>query len=72
MTPARGIGANIALRDADLLCRKLIAAQQGAAPLVRSIEEYELGMLQYVLEAVRESLDALQQFAPRAPAMSGR
>jgi 2-polyprenyl-6-methoxyphenol hydroxylase-like FAD-dependent oxidoreductase len=29
MTPARGIGANIALRDADLLRGKLIAVGQG-------------------------------------------
>jgi 2-polyprenyl-6-methoxyphenol hydroxylase-like FAD-dependent oxidoreductase len=72
MTPARGIGANIALRDADLLRRKLIAAQQGATALIRSIEEYELEMMQYAFEAVRESLDALQQFAPRVPVIPGR
>jgi 2-polyprenyl-6-methoxyphenol hydroxylase-like FAD-dependent oxidoreductase len=61
MTPARGIGANIALRDADLLRRKLIAARDGA-PLLRCIEEYETEMRRYGFEAVEQSLQAMQMF----------
>lgn len=62
MTPARGIGANIALRDAGLLCRKLGAVQAGVAPLLQAIEEYELEMVAYGFQAVRESVQALQMF----------
>jgi salicylate hydroxylase len=62
MTPARGIGANIALRDADLLRRKLIAVGQGNAPLLGAVQEYELEMLPYAFQAVRESLGALHGF----------
>ncbi|HEX4165073.1 MAG TPA: FAD-dependent monooxygenase [Bryobacteraceae bacterium] len=62
MTPARGIGANIALRDADLLRRKLAAAHEGNAPLLQAIEEYELEMIAYGFQAVRESAQALQMF----------
>jgi salicylate hydroxylase len=62
MTPARGIGANIALRDADLLRRKLIAVGQGSAPLLGAVQEYELEMLPYAFQAVRESLGALHGF----------
>lgn len=62
MTPARGIGANIALRDADLLRRKLAAAHDGKAPLLQAIEEYELEMIAYGFQAVQESAQALQMF----------
>jgi 2-polyprenyl-6-methoxyphenol hydroxylase-like FAD-dependent oxidoreductase len=64
MTPARGIGANIALRDANLLRRKLTAAHAGKTSLVKSIEEYELVMMKYAFQAVEESLQALTQFVP--------
>jgi len=55
MTPGRGVGANTALRDAALLCTRLIEAQSGAKPLVSALNEYEAEMLSYSREAVLES-----------------
>lgn len=60
MTPGRGIGANTALRDAELLCRKLVEANRGK-DLVQAISEYEKEMIEYGFEAVlasREQMDA--------------
>ncbi|WP_193393562.1 FAD-dependent monooxygenase, partial [Rhizobium ecuadorense] len=55
MTPGRGAGANTALRDAALLGRMLVEADQGRKPLVEAIHAYEVEMLRYSTEAVRES-----------------
>ncbi|MGO7610908.1 FAD-dependent oxidoreductase [Rhizobium ruizarguesonis] len=55
MTPGRGAGANTALRDAALLGRMLIEANQGRKPLVEAIHAYEIEMLRYSTEAVQES-----------------
>jgi salicylate hydroxylase len=52
MTPMAGIGANTALRDADLLRRKLIEG----GPLLDSVAAYEREMLGYGFAAVRQSL----------------
>ncbi|HEX8870735.1 MAG TPA: NAD(P)/FAD-dependent oxidoreductase, partial [Lentzea sp.] len=59
MTPGRGIGADTALRDAELLTRKLTEAHQGKDP-VQAISEYEQEMVKYGFEAVmasREQMD---------------
>ena len=61
MTPMAGIGANTALRDASLLCRKLTAADRGQAPLLSAIREYEAEMLDYGFAAVRLSLRNARQ-----------
>jgi 2-polyprenyl-6-methoxyphenol hydroxylase-like FAD-dependent oxidoreductase len=61
MTPYRGIGANIALRDAALLCRKLVAAAEGETPIEAAIHDYESQMRDYGFAAVRSSLQALEQ-----------
>ncbi|WP_433211985.1 FAD-dependent oxidoreductase [Microtetraspora malaysiensis] len=63
MSPGRGEGANVALRDAALLCRAVAAAAAGA-PLTETIRRYETDMLAYGFAAVRASLT--QPFAPRA------
>ncbi|MGO6852196.1 NAD(P)/FAD-dependent oxidoreductase [Rhizobium beringeri] len=55
MTPGRGAGANTALRDAALLGRMLVEADQGRKPLVEAIHAYEVEMLRYSTEAVQES-----------------
>jgi 2-polyprenyl-6-methoxyphenol hydroxylase-like FAD-dependent oxidoreductase len=70
MTPFRGIGANTALRDAQLLSRELIAADRGERPLLDAIHTYESGMLDYGFAAVRTSMRAAQQFV--APGRAGR
>jgi 2-polyprenyl-6-methoxyphenol hydroxylase-like FAD-dependent oxidoreductase len=55
MTPGRGVGANTALRDARLLCRKLTAARDGELPLLQAIHEYEARMRDYGFDAVLKS-----------------
>ena len=61
MTPYRGIGANIALRDAALLGRNLAAAHRGEITMERAVDEYEAQMLDYGFEAVESSLRAMEQ-----------
>ncbi|MGH3877067.1 MAG: FAD-dependent oxidoreductase [Actinophytocola sp.] len=55
MTPFRGIGANTALRDAQLLARNLIAAARGETDLLSAIHDYETHMIDYGFAAVRMS-----------------
>lgn len=61
MTPFRGIGANIALRDAQLLARNLIAASRGEVALLDGIRDYETQMIDYGFSAVRRSLRTAEQ-----------
>jgi 2-polyprenyl-6-methoxyphenol hydroxylase-like FAD-dependent oxidoreductase len=61
MTPYRGIGANIALRDAVGLCRALTAVDRGERRLVDAIHGYETAMVDYGFRAVRTSLHAMNQ-----------
>jgi 2-polyprenyl-6-methoxyphenol hydroxylase-like FAD-dependent oxidoreductase len=61
MTPFRGIGANVALRDAANLCNALYAANAGVADLLPAIYAYESEMIRYGFRAVRESLKAMEQ-----------
>ena len=63
MTPARGIGANTALRDAALLGRNLVAAHRGEQSLKQAIYDYEIEMLKYGFDAVLSSKKALEQSA---------
>lgn len=53
MTPMAGIGANTALRDADLLRRNLIAA---GPDVTAAVADYERRMLDYGFAAVARSL----------------
>ena len=65
MTPYRGIGANVALRDAALLCTKLVEAAQGQKPVLQAIHEYEQTMRGYAFEAVDASLQSMEQAVSR-------
>ncbi|MGK5632217.1 FAD-dependent oxidoreductase, partial [Streptomyces sp. URMC 123] len=56
MTPFPGVGANTALRDADELCRRLVAAHRGEQPLLAAIGAYESAMRDYAWRAVKTSL----------------
>lgn len=67
MTPYRGIGGNVALRDASLLVRKLAAAHRGEVPLIEAIHEYETTMIDYGFRAVRRSLQAAEQAHASSP-----
>jgi salicylate hydroxylase len=61
MTPFRGIGANIALKDAARLRDALVAGASGARPLIDAIRAYETEMLRYGFAAVKNSLAAMEQ-----------
>jgi len=55
MSPSRGEGANTALRDAEVLCGKLIGVAAGEVTLEEAKAEYEAEMLRYGFGAVAES-----------------
>jgi 2-polyprenyl-6-methoxyphenol hydroxylase-like FAD-dependent oxidoreductase len=55
MSPARGSGANTALRDAALLAAELGAAARGVKPVVSAVVDYERAMTDYGFSAVRAS-----------------
>lgn len=57
MTPAGGIGANTAMRDAALLARLLGDAERSGCDVVSAIAEYEAEMRAYGFAAVRQSLE---------------
>ena len=65
MTPYRGIGANVALRDAALLCTRLVEAAHGQKPVLQAIHEYEQAMRSYAFEAVNTSLQSMEQAVSR-------
>ena len=67
MTPYRGIGANVALRDAMGLRDALIAARSGEARLLDAVADYETRMRDYGFKAVRSSLQAMQQTTGQGP-----
>lgn len=61
MTPMAGVGANTALRDADLLRRTLLSVAAGEVPLAAGLSRYERAMLDYGFAAVRLSLRNARQ-----------
>jgi 2-polyprenyl-6-methoxyphenol hydroxylase-like FAD-dependent oxidoreductase len=56
MTPAGGIGANTALRDAELLSYSLAHADTNSISLDHAIETYEAAMREYAFLSVERSL----------------
>jgi salicylate hydroxylase len=63
MTPMAGVGANTALRDADLLRRQLAAVAAGSQRLLPALAEYERQMRGYGFAAVKQSLRNARQAA---------
>src|SRR5262249_38453158 len=61
MTPAGGVGANAALRDAALLSRKLAEVAHADGNLLAAVHDYEAAMLHYGFAAVKKSLGRTQQ-----------
>jgi 2-polyprenyl-6-methoxyphenol hydroxylase-like FAD-dependent oxidoreductase len=55
MSPAAGIGANTALRDAHVLGSQLLATAKGDTTLLDGIGAYERSMRDYAYDAVRKS-----------------
>src|SRR5262252_7062770 len=61
MTPFRGIGANIALRDAAALRKALVAVDRGEQDLIPALAQYEREMIDYGFGAVRASLKEMER-----------
>jgi len=61
MTPYRGIGANVALKDAVRLSRALTMANRAERPVIDAIRDYETDMIDYGFRAVRTSLHGMHQ-----------
>ncbi|QBD74672.1 FAD-dependent monooxygenase [Ktedonosporobacter rubrisoli] len=59
MPPTRGIGGNIALRDAQLLCQKLISVARQEKNMPEALKEYVTEMLSYSFAAVKSSKQSL-------------
>ncbi|MEU1625323.1 NAD(P)/FAD-dependent oxidoreductase [Streptomyces sp. NPDC020096] len=59
MTPGQGVGANTALRDAVLLCRKLTEHRDGQVALLDAIGDYEERMRDYGYKAVLASRERM-------------
>jgi 2-polyprenyl-6-methoxyphenol hydroxylase-like FAD-dependent oxidoreductase len=62
MTPYRGVGGNIALRDAALLSAQLLQVHRGEKALLQAIADYEASMREYAFAAVADSLKSMKQF----------
>jgi 2-polyprenyl-6-methoxyphenol hydroxylase-like FAD-dependent oxidoreductase len=61
MPPTGGIGANTALRDAELLTRQLTDVARCKVSVLQAIAEYETEMRRYAFEAVRQSMRNLRR-----------
>jgi 2-polyprenyl-6-methoxyphenol hydroxylase-like FAD-dependent oxidoreductase len=59
MTPGRGVGANTALRDAVLLCGRIIDVTDGRLDLVTAVGRYEAKMIKYGFDAVLKSREQM-------------
>jgi 2-polyprenyl-6-methoxyphenol hydroxylase-like FAD-dependent oxidoreductase len=61
MTPYRGMGANMALRDAAALKRALVKVVRGEALLLDALAAYEREMIEHGFRAVRLSLQNMER-----------
>jgi 2-polyprenyl-6-methoxyphenol hydroxylase-like FAD-dependent oxidoreductase len=72
MTPGRGVGANTALRDAVLLCGRIIDVAEGRLDLVTAIGRYEAKMIKYGFDAVLKSREQMTDKDPIHKPVIGR
>jgi 2-polyprenyl-6-methoxyphenol hydroxylase-like FAD-dependent oxidoreductase len=61
MTPFRGMGANMALRDAAALRRALVEVARGDALLLEALADYEREMIEEGFRAVSLSLENMER-----------
>ena len=61
MTPYRGMGANIALLDADSLRRALLRVYRGESELIPALHGFEAEMIDRGFRAVEGSLKQMKQ-----------
>ena len=67
MTPYRGMGANLALRDAAALLEALVAAGDGSRLLIPALSAYEAAMIDYGFAAVEASLSDMRRLHSQSP-----
>ncbi|SFP83178.1 2-polyprenyl-6-methoxyphenol hydroxylase [Amycolatopsis rubida] len=72
MTPGLGVGANTALRDAEILCRRLIAARRGETTAVEAVAAYEKEMHSYAWTLVEKSKSQFGGNLPLGTPVIGR
>lgn len=72
MTPGRGVGANTALRDAVLLCARIIDVREGRLGLTAAVGQYEAKMIKYGFDAVLKSREQMTDKDPIHKPVIGR
>ena len=72
MTPGRGVGANTALRDAVLLCARIIDVAEGRLEIVEAVKRYERKMIKYGFDAVLRSREQMTASDPIHKPVIGR
>lgn len=72
MTPGRGVGANMALRDARLLCHHLTEVRDGKLDLRTAVHNYETRMVDYGFDAVLQSRKQMSGDSPMHKPVVGR
>jgi 2-polyprenyl-6-methoxyphenol hydroxylase-like FAD-dependent oxidoreductase len=67
MTPYRGMGANAALYDAQVLRNTLVSVLQGETPFIPALAEFERKMIERGFASVRSSLQDMERFHAKSP-----
>ena len=67
MTPFRGMGANMALRDAAALCDALVAVPEGPMARTERLANYEREMIEQGFAAVNASSAEMRRLHARSP-----
>jgi 2-polyprenyl-6-methoxyphenol hydroxylase-like FAD-dependent oxidoreductase len=67
MTPFRGMGANMALRDAAALCDALVSIAHGREEKTAALAAYERSMIEQGFAAVNASLSEMRRLHGRSP-----
>jgi len=68
MTPFRGMGANMALRDAAALREALVSIAEGRVERATALAAYEREMIEQGFAAVNASLAEMRRLHARSPA----
>jgi 2-polyprenyl-6-methoxyphenol hydroxylase-like FAD-dependent oxidoreductase len=71
-TPGRGLGASTALRDAVLLCARIIDVAEGRVDIVEAVNRYETKMIKYGFDAVLKSREQMTADDPIHKPVIGR
>jgi 2-polyprenyl-6-methoxyphenol hydroxylase-like FAD-dependent oxidoreductase len=67
MTPFRGMGANMALRDAAALCDALVSTAEGQTARIDRLANYEREMIEQGFAAVNASSAEMRRLHARSP-----